>query len=195
MARIAERRRATRETEVSVKINLDGSGAANISTGIGFFDHMLEQLARHGLFDLEISCRGDLHVDNHHTVEDVAIALGQAFLEALGEKRGIERFGWAYVPLDEALARAAVDLSGRPFIVYKVPALRDRVGDLEVELVEHFWRSFAHEARLNLHLELLYGSNQHHVIEAAFKAAARALSAASRISDRIAGVPSTKGAL
>lgn len=195
MTRIAEKRRTTRETDVQVKIDLDGSGSAQIATGIGFLDHMLELFARHGLFDLEVTCAGDLRIDGHHSVEDIAITLGQAFAAALGNKSGIVRFGAAYVPMDETLARSVVDLSGRAFLVYKVPAARARIGELDVELVEHFWRSFAGEVRCNLHIELLYGSNQHHIIEAVFKSAARAFSAATRTSERIEGVLSTKGTL
>jgi imidazoleglycerol-phosphate dehydratase len=195
MSRAAERRRTTRETDVQVRIDLDGRGESKIATGIGFLDHMLDLFARHGLFDLEVACSGDLHIDAHHSVEDIALTIGQAFAEALGDKKGIVRFGAAYVPMDETLARAVVDLSGRAFMVYRVPKVRDRVGELDVELVEHFWRSFAGEVRCNLHIELLYGANQHHITEAVFKSAARALSAATRISDRIEGVLSTKGSL
>lgn len=195
MARVAEKRRATRETDVQVKIDLDGRGTSQIATGIGFLDHMLDLFARHGLFDLEITCAGDLHIDGHHSVEDIAITLGQAFAEALGDKSGIVRYGAAYVPMDESLARAVADLSGRAFFVYRVANVRHRIGELDVELVEHFWRSFAGEVRCNLHIELLYGANQHHIIEAIFKSVARSLSAATRISDRIEGVLSTKGSL
>jgi len=195
MNRVAEKRRTTRETDVQAKINLDGQGDSKIATGIGFLDHMLDLFARHGLFDLEVSCAGDLHIDGHHSVEDIAITLGQAFAEAVGDKSGIVRFGAAYVPMDETLARTVTDLSGRAFTVYRVPKVRDRIGELDVELVEHFWRSFAGEARCNLHIEVLYGANQHHIIEAVFKSAARALSAATRISERIEGVLSTKGTL
>jgi imidazoleglycerol-phosphate dehydratase len=195
MGRLAEKRRKTRETDVAVKIDLDGRGQSKIATGIGFLDHMLDLFARHGLFDLEVSCKGDLHIDAHHSVEDIAITLGQAFAEALGNKRGIARFGVAYVPMDEALVRTVVDLSGRAFTVYKVAAVRDRIGELDVELVEHFWRSFASQAQCNLHIELLYGANQHHILEAVFKSAARAFSEATRISERIEGVLSTKGTL
>lgn len=195
IVRFGEKRRTTRETDVMVRIDLDGQGGSNISTGIGFLDHMLDLFARHGLFNLEVSCKGDLHIDGHHSVEDIAITLGQAFAEAVGDKKGIVRFGAAYVPMDETLARSVVDLSGRAFLVYKVPAVRERIGELDIELVEHFWRSFAGEVKCNLHIELLYGSNQHHIIEAVFKSAARAFSAATRISDRIEGVLSTKGSL
>jgi len=195
MGRVAEKRRTTRETDVFVKLNIDGKGDSKIATGIGFLDHMLDLFARHGLFDLEVTCKGDLHIDPHHSVEDIAITLGQAFGEALGDKAGIVRFGTAYVPMDETLARAVVDLSGRAFTVYHVLTVRDRIGELDVELVHHFWRSFAGEAKCNLHIELLYGSNQHHITEAVFKSTARALSAACRTSERIEGVLSTKGTL
>jgi imidazoleglycerol-phosphate dehydratase len=195
MPRTADKRRTTRETDVQVKIDLDGRGESKIVTGIGFLDHMLELFARHGLFDLEVTCSGDLRIDGHHSVEDIALTFGQAFSEALGDKSGIVRFGAAYVPMDETLVRAVVDLSGRAFTVYRVPKVRDRIGELDVELVEHFWRSFSSEARCNLHIELLYGANQHHILEAVFKSASRALSAATRISERIEGVLSTKGTL
>src|SRR5262245_21115447 len=193
MTRTANKRRTTRETDVQVKIELDGRGESKIATGIGFLDHMLDLFARHGLFDLEVTCAGDLNIDGHHSVEDIALTIGQAFSEALGDKAGIVRFGSAYVPMDETLVRAVVDLSGRAFAVYRVPKVRDRIGELDVELVEHFWRSFAGEVRCNLHIELLYGANQHHILEAVFKSASRALSAATRVSERIEGVLSTKG--
>ena len=195
MARQAEKRRKTKETDVAVKINLDGQGSSKISTGIGFLDHMLDLFAKHGLFDLEVTCSGDLHIDGHHSVEDIALTIGQAFAEALGEKAGVVRFGSAYVPMDETLARTVVDLSGRAFAVYRVENVRARIGELDVELVEHFWRSFAGEVKCNLHIEVFYGANQHHIVEAVFKSAARALSTATRISDRIDGVMSTKGTL
>jgi imidazoleglycerol-phosphate dehydratase len=195
MVRVAEQRRTTKETDVQVRIDLDGRGDSKIATGIGFLDHMLDLFARHGLFDLEVSCEGDLHIDGHHSVEDIALTIGQAFAAALGDKAGIVRFGAAYVPMDETLVRSVVDLSGRAFTVYRVPKVRDRIGELDVELVEHFWRSFAGEVRCNLHIELLYGANQHHIVEAVFKSAAKALSAATRISESISGVLSTKGVL
>jgi len=195
MGRLAEKRRTTRETDVYVKLDLDGRGDSKVTTGIGFLDHMLDLFARHGLFDLEVTCKGDLNIDPHHSVEDIAITLGQAFSDAVGDKAGIVRFGSAYVPMDETLARTVVDLSGRAFTVYHVQAVRDRIGELDIELVPHFWRSFAGEAKCNLHIELLYGSNQHHITEAVFKSAAKALSAACRVSDRIQGVLSTKGTL
>jgi imidazoleglycerol-phosphate dehydratase len=195
MARIAEKNRATKETDVFVRINLDGSGQAKIATGIGFLDHMLDLFAKHGLFDLQVTCAGDLHIDDHHSIEDIGLTLGQAFAEALGDKQGIVRFGAAYVPMDETLARSVVDLSGRAFIVYRVQNTRERISDLAVEMVEHFWRSFAGEVRCNLHIEVFYGANQHHIIEAVFKSAARSLSEATRFSERITGVLSTKGTL
>lgn len=193
--RRAERRRTTRETDVRVAIALDGRGEARVASGLGFLDHMLAQFARHGLFDLEVSCQGDLEIDGHHTVEDIAITLGETLGEALGDKAGLVRYGAAYVPMDEALVRAVVDLSGRPYLVYRVENTRDRVGDLDTELVEHFFLSMATAARSTLHVELLYGRNQHHIVEATFKAVARALAAATRVDPRVEGVPSTKGAL
>jgi imidazoleglycerol-phosphate dehydratase len=187
--------RQTLETQVRVHIALDGRGEARILTGIGFFDHMLELFARHGLFDLEVECRGDLQVDDHHSIEDVGIALGQAFAQALGEKKGIARYGEATVPMDEALCRAVVDLSGRAYFVYNLPTRRQKIGNFSVEMAEHFWRSFAHEARCNLHIDLLRGRNTHHVLEACFKAVARALRRAVELDPRVPGVPSTKGVL
>jgi imidazoleglycerol-phosphate dehydratase len=193
--RHAEIKRETKETSVTAGIGLDGSGLAEISTGVGFLDHMLELFARHALFDLKISCRGDLQIDDHHSVEDTAITLGRAFSDALGDKAGIERYGAAYVPMDETLVRAVVDLSGRPYLVYNVPAVRPLIGTFAVELAEHFWHSFADVTRSNIHIELLYGRNQHHILEAVFKSAARALAAATRLNPRIEGVLSTKGSL
>jgi imidazoleglycerol-phosphate dehydratase len=198
MSRSAERERATRETRIAVRIELDGTGAADVETGVGFFDHMLDALARHGLFDLRVRCDGDLRVDAHHTVEDVGIALGQAFLQALGDKRGITRYADATVPLDEALVRAVVDVSGRPFLHFDVPtpAGQPRIGDFDAALSGEFWRAFATEARLTLHLDRIRGENAHHLVEATFKAAARALDAATRIDPRRATeIPSTKGVL
>src|SRR5262252_3009318 len=195
MGRLAEKRRTTRETDVYVKLDLDGRGDSKIATGIGFLDHMLDLFTRHGLFDLEITCKGDLHIDDHHSVEDTAICLGQAFAEALGDKKGVARYGAAYTPMDETLARAVVDLSGRSYLVYKVRNTRDRIGTFSVELAEHFWRSFAEHCKCNLHIEVFYGRNQHHIIEAVFKSAARALSQATRVDERIQGVMSTKGIL
>ncbi|QQS46156.1 MAG: imidazoleglycerol-phosphate dehydratase HisB [Acidobacteriota bacterium] len=193
--RTAGIKRKTKETEIEVKLSLDGSGHGQNDTGIPFLDHMLDLFARHGLFDLEVTCRGDLQIDDHHSVEDIAICLGQAFFEALGDKAGIVRYGSAYVPMDETLARAVVDLSGRSWLVYNVRNTRDRIGSFSVELAEHFWHSFAEHCRCNLHIEVLYGRNQHHILEAVFKATTRALAQAVRHDDRIRGVLSTKGKL
>jgi imidazoleglycerol-phosphate dehydratase len=198
MPRTGQRTRRTRETEISSRIDLDGSGRSDVRTGVGFFDHMLDAFARHGGFDLELRCEGDLQVDGHHTVEDVGIALGGAFLDALGEKRGISRFADCTVPLDEALVRAVVDISGRPFCHFDVPLPPDqpRIGDFDAALSAEFWRAFAMEARITLQLDGLRGENAHHIVEATFKAAARALGAATRIDPRREGeIPSTKGAL
>ena len=198
MSRLAERSRKTRETEITIRLELDGRGESTIETGIGFFDHMLSALARHGMFDLEVRCAGDLHIDAHHTVEDVGIVLGGAFLEALGDKRGIVRYADATVPLDEALTRAVVDVSGRPFIHWAVPLPADQpmIGQFDAALAGEFWRAFAMEARVTLHLDGLRGDNAHHIVEATFKAAARALDAATALDPRRADqVPSTKGAL
>jgi len=195
MNRTAEIKRKTKETDIQVSLNLDGTGKGLIDTGLPFLDHMLELVARHGLFDLEVNCKGDLHIDDHHSVEDIAICLGQAFAQALGNKKSIARYGAAYVPMDETLARAVVDLSGRYFLVYKVQNTRDKIGTFSVELAEHFWHSFAEHCKCNLHIEVFYGRNQHHIIEAVFKSTARALSQAVRIDERIKGVMSTKGTI
>lgn len=198
MSRTARRERKTKETEIRITVALDGTGEARVATGIGFFDHMLEALARHGLFDLEVECRGDLHIDAHHTVEDVGIVLGACFLEALGDKRGIVRYADATVPLDEALVRAVVDVSGRPYLHFDVPYPADQpvIGQFDVALSAEFWRAFATEARVTMHLDGIRGDNAHHVVEATFKAAARALDAATRLDPRRGdAVPSTKGAL
>ena len=194
-ARAAEVRRTTKETDVRVRLGLDGTGRSQVSTGVAFLDHMLELFARHGLFDLEVECRGDLHIDDHHSVEDVAITLGQAFAEALGDKAGVARYGSAYVPMDEALCRAVVDLSGRFYLVYAVETRRQTIGNFSVELAEHFWRSLAEAARCNLHIDCLRGRNTHHILEGTFKAAARALRQACERDPRVSGVPSTKGVL
>ncbi len=197
--RRAEVKRQTTETDISIVINLDGDGASNVKTGIGFLDHMLTLFARHGLFDVDVECRGDLHIDDHHTAEDVAICLGQAVREALGNKEGIARYGEACVPMDEALCRAVVDLSGRFFLVYEASALketgREKVGDLSCEMAEHFWYSFAEAARMNLHLDVIRGRNAHHILEAQFKSVARALRRAVEFDARVKGVMSTKGSL
>lgn len=193
--RAAEVRRQTKETDVRVALALDGSGRAQIETGIAFLNHMLELFARHGLFDLEIECRGDLEIDDHHSVEDIAITLGQALLGALGDKAGIARYGSALVPMDEALCRAVIDLSGRFYLVYEVETRRHSIGNFSVELAEHFWRSFAEAARCNLHIDCLRGRNTHHILEGTFKATARALRQAVERDPRIEGVLSTKGVL
>ncbi len=195
MSRKAEIKRQTTETDVQIILNLDGTGQGHVDTGVPFLDHMLELFARHGLFDLEVKCKGDLRIDDHHSVEDIAICLGQAFIQALGDKRGMARYGVAYVPMDESLARAAVDLSGRFYLVYNVKNTRDKVGTFSVELAEHFWRSFAEHCKCNLHIEVFYGRNQHHILEAVFKSTARALSQAVRKDERISGVMSTKGTI
>jgi imidazoleglycerol-phosphate dehydratase len=198
MTRRAERERKTRETEVTVRIDLDGSGESDVETGIGFFDHMLDALARHSGIDLRVRCSGDLHIDAHHTVEDVGIVLGGVILEALGDKKGIARFADATVPLDEAVVRAVVDVSGRPFIHYgvEIPGGQPMIGEFDSALAAEFWRAIATEARLTLHLDLIRGVNAHHIVEAAFKAAARAIGAAVRIDPaRASSVPSTKGVL
>ena len=193
--RTAERRRQTKETDVRVRLALDGSGAAQVETGVPFLNHMLQLFARHGLFDLEVECRGDLEIDDHHSVEDIAITLGSAFAEALGDKRGVARYGTAYVPMDETLCRAVVDLSGRFYLVYEVETKRQQIGNFSVELAEHFWRSFAEALRCNLHIDLLRGRNTHHILEASFKATARALRQAVALDARVEGVLSTKGVL
>jgi imidazoleglycerol-phosphate dehydratase len=187
--------RNTNETQVSVTLNLDGTGNGNIETGVQFLDHMLNLFAKHGIFDLDISCKGDLGVDAHHSVEDIGICLGSALEKALGDKRGIVRFAHAYFPMDETLVRVVVDLSGRPYLVYNVNVEREHVGALESDLIEEFWKAVVTHARLNVHVELLYGRNTHHIFEAMFKAAARALSLATRIDPRVQGVPSTKGVI
>ena len=187
--------RHTKETDIKVRLALDGKGTAKISTEIPFLDHMLELFSKHGLFDLEISCKGDLEIDDHHSVEDVAICLGQAFTEALGEKAGIARYGESLVPMDEALCRAVVDLSGRFYLVYEVKTRKQQIGNFSVELAEHFWRSFAESLRCNLHLDLLRGRNTHHILESSFKAVARAMRQAVARDERIQGVLSTKGML
>jgi imidazoleglycerol-phosphate dehydratase len=187
--------RKTKETDIKVKLNIDGHGDSTIQTGIAFLDHMLALFAKHGIFDLEVVCKGDLEVDAHHSVEDIGICLGLAFEKALGEKKGIARFAHSYYPMDEALVRSIVDLSGRPFLIYHAKIQKERVGKLDAELVEEFWRAFVTHARVNLHIELLYGRNAHHVFEAVYKATGRALGLATRMEPRMLGVPSTKGVL
>src|SRR6266487_1329082 len=193
--RAAEIHRKTKETDIRVSLALDGRGTARISTGVAFLDHMLELFAKHGLFDLEITCKGDLHIDDHHTVEDIAICLGEAFHSALGDKAGISRYGESVVPMDEALCRSVIDLSGRFYLVYEVQTRRQKIGNFSVELAEHFWRSLAETARFNLHIDCLRGRNTHHILEGTFKATARALRQAVERDARITGVLSTKGDL
>lgn len=187
--------RKTKETDITVSVRLNGSGTSSVATGIGFLDHMLDLFAKHGLFDLTVSCKGDLHVDDHHTTEDVGIALAKAFTEALGDKKGIARYGTAYVPMDEALARCVVDLSGRSALVFNAEFNRKKVGDLSTEMIEHFFQSFAENIKANIHIEVLYGRNTHHKIEAIFKSFARAMRQACETDPRIKGVLSTKGSL
>mgnify|MGYP002780498393 CR=1 FL=1 len=194
--RSAEITRNTAETRIAVTLDLDGSGRYDIQTGIGFLDHMLEQLSRHSLIDLTVRIDGDLHVDQHHTTEDSALAIGEALSRALGERRGIMRYGHAYAPMDEALTRAAIDISGRPFLVWKVDFSQAKLGEWDSELVEHWFHSFAQAAGLTLHVENLHGRNNHHLVESAFKALARALRQAIAIDPRKADdIPSTKGTL
>lgn len=195
MSRTAEKARATSETKVDVTMNLDGSGQATVATGIGFFDHMLTLLAKHGLFDLTVQAEGDLYVDGHHTVEDTGIVLGQALAQALCDKSGIRRYGTAFVPMDEALAMVVVDISGRPFLHFEAEIPVTQIGSYASELTEEFLRALAVQAGLTLHVRLLSGRNAHHITEAIFKALGRALADAACIDERIAGVLSTKGVL
>jgi imidazoleglycerol-phosphate dehydratase len=194
--RRASVKRATKETDITVSVDLDGSGKADIKTGIGFFDHMLEQIARHSLIDISVTAKGDLHVDLHHTVEDVGIALGTALRQALGDMRGIARYADIHLPMDEALTRAALDVSGRPYLVWKVTLTRAKIGTFDTELVREFFQAFAQNAGVTLHIESLYGRNNHHIVETCFKALARALRAAVALDPREADrIPSTKGSL
>lgn len=187
--------RETAETKIELDLNIDGSGSSDIQTGIGFFDHMLTLLTKHGLFDLKVRCDGDLEVDQHHSVEDVGIALGQAFHEAIGTKEGINRYASVTIPMDEALTNVSLDISGRAYLVYNVEGLKDKVGNFDTELVEEFFQAFSSNAKINLHINLLYGRNTHHMIEAIFKGFGRALDEATLKSKRIKGIPSTKGVL
>ena len=195
MTRSADIQRDTKETSISLRLDLDGSGSAEIDTGIGFYDHMLTHIALHGMFDLRVKARGDLHIDAHHTVEDVAICLGRAIDESLGGRSGITRMASAYVPMDEALARVVIDLSGRPFAVIQADFRTPTMGQMPTDLVIHALETIAAQAKMNLHCAVLYGRNDHHKAEALFKAFGRALSAATRIDDRRSGIPSTKGTL
>ena len=188
--------RNTLETQITVTINLDGSGTSSFNTGIPFLEHMLDQIARHGLIDIDIKAQGDLHIDDHHTVEDIGITLGQAFAQALGEKKGIQRYGFAYVPLDEALSRVVIDFSGRPGIEYRVEYPRARVGEFDVDLIHEFFQGFVNHALATLHIDNLHGVNAHHIAETVFKAFGRAVRMALSVDERMAGeIPSTKGSL
>jgi imidazoleglycerol-phosphate dehydratase len=193
--RSAEVQRDTLETRVRVKLDLDGSGKSALATGIGFFDHMLDQIARHGMVDLDIAASGDLHIDAHHTVEDVGITLGQALAKAVGDKKGVRRYGHAYVPLDEALSRVVVDLSGRPGLVFQVPFVRGTVGEFDVDLVREFFQGLVNHAGITVHIDTLRGDNAHHQAETVFKAFGRALRMAVEADPRASGIPSTKGSL
>ena len=195
MSRSATVKRKTRETDIELTLGVDGSGRSEISTGIGFFNHMLELFTKHGLFDLELRAKGDLNVDAHHTVEDVGLALGQALREALGDKAGLVRYGWCLLPMDDALARIALDCSGRPYLAYEAPEEAGPIGDFPFQLLEEFLRAFSVQGGLNLHVALLDGRDAHHMAEAVFKGLARALDQATRIDPRVQGVPSTKGQL
>lgn len=194
--RQAEVERNTKETRVKAVVNLDGAGTSKVSTGIGFLDHMLEQLSRHSLIDLEVEAKGDLHIDFHHTTEDTGIVIGQAIAQALGDRRGIKRYGDALIPMDETLTRVALDASNRPYLMWKVSFTRPRLGDMDTELFKEWFKAFAQNAGLTLHVENIYGENNHHIIESCFKGLAQALRAAVEIDPRRAGeVPSTKGTL
>jgi imidazoleglycerol-phosphate dehydratase len=196
MRRGAEVSRSTKETAIRVRLDLDGTGITEVSTGVGFFDHMLEQLGKHAGFDLEVDASGDLHIDSHHTVEDVGLALGQALAEALGDKKGIRRYGWSLVPMEEALAQVALDLSGRPFLSFDVKVPAESIGNYDPDLTEEFFTALSRAAGITLHAKLLAGKNSHHIVEAVFKAVAQALGSATFIDERRAGeVPSTKGTL
>ena len=195
LARTALIQRKTKETDIQLSLTLDGDGNADVDTGVGFFDHMLTHIARHGLVDLQLKARGDLHIDAHHTVEDVGICLGKAFLEAIGDGVGLTRYGHAVVPMDEALAEAAIDFSGRPFLAFDADLPKGSVGEFDVELTEEFMRAFAMNSRMTIHIILRRGTNTHHCIEGIFKAVARALRQVVTRDDRVQGVPSTKGML
>ena len=194
--RTATVQRTTKETDIAIAVNLDGTGDYSVSTGIGFLDHMVEQLSRHSLIDIAMTVKGDLHIDQHHTVEDSALALGEAIAKALGDKRGIARYGEAHAPMDETLTRCALDISGRPYCVYKSGFSQPRLGEMDTELFPHWFASFAQAAGITLHLETLYGENNHHIAESSYKALARALRQAVEIDPRAATrIPSTKGTL
>lgn len=194
--RTAEVIRNTSETQITVKLNLDGTGNTSFDTGVPFLEHMMDQIGRHGLIDLEVSCKGDLHIDDHHTVEDIGITIGQAFEQALGDKKGVRRYGHAYVPLDEALSRVVVDFSGRPTLMHSVDYRRARIGGFDVDLFDEFFHGFVNHARMTVHIDNVRGKNAHHIAETIFKAFGRALRMALEFDERSAGViPSTKGSL
>ena len=193
--REGSRRRKTRETDIEIEINLDGAGRYEINTGVPFMDHMLAQVARHGLFDMKVSAKGDTEIDGHHTVEDVGISLGEAVKQALGDGKGIRRFGAASVPLNEALSSVSLDVSGRPFLVYDIKLSRDKGGDCDAELAEEFFRAFVASAGITLHIRLISGTNLHHILESIFKSFARALDHATQMDERVKDIPSTKGVL
>jgi imidazoleglycerol-phosphate dehydratase len=194
--RIAEIKRNTLETQITAAINLDGTGVSKLDSGLGFLDHMLDQIARHGMMDITVAAQGDLHIDAHHTVEDIGITLGQAFAQAIGDKKGVRRYGHAYVPLDEALSRVVLDLSGRPGLEFQVQFTRARIGDFDVDLIHEFFQGFVNHAQVTLHIDNLRGHNAHHQAETIFKAFGRALRMAVEADPRMAGImPSTKGAL
>lgn len=195
MTRTASIERITSETRIRLTLNVDGSGRAAVCTSVPFLDHMLNLFSRHGFFDLEIEASGDIDIDFHHTVEDMGIVLGEAFRQALGDKKGIRRYGQATVPMDETLATAAVDISGRPYLVYNVPLPKVKIGDFDVELAREFFQAFANHCGMNLHVNLAYGDNVHHIVEACFKAVARAMDLATQLDPRVEGVMSTKGLL
>lgn len=193
--RNAESKRVTKETSIEVKVQLDGNGSCNINTGVGFFDHMLNLMGAHGFMNLDIQCKGDLHIDSHHTVEDVGIILGTCIKEALGDKKGIKRYSTIFLPMDESLATVSMDISNRPYLVFDADFTIDKLGDFETEMTEEFFRAFAYNAGITLHARVLYGKNNHHMIEALFKALGRALNEACSIDPRVQGVMSTKGVL
>lgn len=195
MNRVAQIHRKTSETDISMKLDLDGQGNANINTGIGFFDHMLNSFARHGFFNLDLDVAGDLHVDSHHTIEDTGIVLGQAIAKALGDKKGIKRYGYFILPMDEVLVLAAIDLSGRPYLVFDAQFTTDKVGDFDTEMVKEFFYAVSYSANMNLHIKVLSGDNNHHIIEGIYKAFAKALDVAVSTDDRVQDVLSTKGML
>lgn len=193
--RTKEISRTTAETSINMEFSIDGSGETDIKTGVGFLDHMLVLMTKHGQFDLNVHCDGDIEVDQHHTVEDIGIVLGQAFQDSIGTKEGINRYATISIPMDEALSTVSIDISGRPFFVYHVEGLKDKVGEFDTELVEEFFQAFVSHAKVTLHINLQYGKNSHHIIESIFKAFGRALHTASKINPEVKGIPSTKGLL